>query len=972
MEEYALKPITLPIFISVFITVIAGGYACADVTGPGCLDWVAKVVSVEGNAEVQRAGKEQWLAIVSEDTLCPGDIIRVHERSRAAIYLHNETTLRLDERTMATFSGFEKPGTPLFELLKGAVHFFSRFPRSLKVITPFVNAAIKGTEFFVRVQTDQSFISIFEGEVMANNESGSLTLTRGQSAIAAAGKAPVMRLEVRPRDAVQWALYYPPVLDDYFLSLQDGKEMLWQAAIRKSVEYFRKGDLAKAFSSLQGHPEETDDPRFYTYRAGLLLSVGRVDAAREDIRRTLERHPFDARALALQSIIALVNNDKDQALALANKSVEADPQCAGARIALSYAQQARFELDNALLSAQQATVISPENSIAWARLSELWLSFGYLDRALDAARKASSLNPQLARSQTVLGFAFLTQIEIEDAKRTFERAVELDQGDPLPQLGLGLAIIRKGDLEEGRYHIEIAASLDPNNSLIRSYLGKIFYEEKRGQLAADQLAIAKELDPLDPTPWLYDAILKQTSNRPVEALNDIQKSIELNDNRAVYRSRLLLDEDLAARSVSLARIYSDLGFDQLALVEGWKSLRADPGNFSAHRFLADAYTAMPRHEIARVSELLKSQLLQPVNILPVQPRIGESGLFIPESAGFMNPSFNEYSPLFNANRLAFLASGIAGGNRTLGDEVVLSGVWGKWSFSAGQLYYQTNGDRVTNERKHELYNVFAQTNLSPKTSIQAELRSSDKKANGELSGNLNPLDFSTDEKDKVRTQTLRLGFHHAFAPNSSLIGSFMVQQENGNGEATYPLFESSANIQEEDHGTIGEVQHLFKSKSINIISGLGQFEGKKDICDNSFGEELNSSMDTRHTNLYVYSDINFPRNVTWSFGTSADFFKEFDTRTQLNPKIGVSWNPWPSSTLRMAAFRTMTRTLISKQTIEPTQVAGFNQFYDDQPGTDAGSTALPWTRNSHRAFLAAWNSPSESSVSLIQLPDPMS
>ena len=66
-----------------------------------------------------------------------------------------------------------------------------------------------------------------------------------------------------------------------------------------------------------------------------------------------------------------------------------------------------------------------------------------------------------------------------------------------------------------------------------------------------EYAIAKELDPKDPTPWFYDAIAKQTTNRPVEALQDMQKAIELNDNRAVYRSRLLLDSDLAARSAAL-------------------------------------------------------------------------------------------------------------------------------------------------------------------------------------------------------------------------------------------------------------------------------------------------------------------------------------------------------------------------------------------------------------------------------------
>src|SRR5262249_36241967 len=192
----------------------------------------------------------------------------------------------------------------------------------------------------------------------------------------------------------------------------------------------------------------------------------------------------------------------------------------------------------------------------------------------------------------------------------FARAIELEQAAPLPRLGLGLAKIRQGKLPEGREEIAIAASLDPNNALMRSYLGKAYYEEKRDKLARHQFAAAKALDPFDPTPWFYDAIRKQSVNRPVEALHDLEKSIELNDNRAVYRSRLSLDEDLAARSATLGRTYNELGFQQLALVEGWKSLNIDPNNYSAHRFLADSYAALPRHEIARVSELLQSQLLQ--------------------------------------------------------------------------------------------------------------------------------------------------------------------------------------------------------------------------------------------------------------------------------------------------------------------------------------------------------------------------
>jgi len=43
----------------------------------------------------------------------------------------------------------------------------------------------------------------------------------------------------------------------------------------------------------------------------------------------------------------------------------------------------------------------------------------------------------------------------------------------------------------------------------------------------------------------------------------------------------------------------------------------------------------------------------------------------------------------------------------------------------------------------------------------------------------------------------------------------------------------------------------------------------------------------------------------------------------------------PTTTIRAAAFKVLKRTLITNQTLEPTQVAGFNQFFDDPNGTEA-------------------------------------
>ena len=152
--------------------------------GQSCEQWGGKIVSVQGVVQVKKAGESKWMPVGLNATYCPGDMIRVLKNSRAAIALSNETLFRLDQNTSISFTGVEKEKTFLIDILQGVTHFFSRQPRKLKVVTPFLNAAVEGTEFYVRVAQDQTFMSIFEGRVAASNTAGSLVLTGGQSAVA--------------------------------------------------------------------------------------------------------------------------------------------------------------------------------------------------------------------------------------------------------------------------------------------------------------------------------------------------------------------------------------------------------------------------------------------------------------------------------------------------------------------------------------------------------------------------------------------------------------------------------------------------------------------------------------------------------------------------------------------------------------------------------------------------------------------
>jgi len=158
-------------FIRVVISIVCMGYFKPDLrAAEQCAQWAGKVVSVQGTVEARKAGDTLWTKVKLNDTFHPGDSLRSQENSRAAVALCNDAVKRLDQNTTITFLGFKKEKTSFIDLLTGAVHFFSRYPKRLQVETPFVNATVEGTEFFVSVAPDKTILTILEGQVAAAND----------------------------------------------------------------------------------------------------------------------------------------------------------------------------------------------------------------------------------------------------------------------------------------------------------------------------------------------------------------------------------------------------------------------------------------------------------------------------------------------------------------------------------------------------------------------------------------------------------------------------------------------------------------------------------------------------------------------------------------------------------------------------------------------------------------------------------
>lgn len=917
-----------------------------------CPNPAGKFVSLEGAVEIAHGEKGDWQPASMENALCMDDSIRVGANSRASVGLINEAVLRLDQNTtMRLVDVAEKPEKPSFlKLVAGAFKSFSRAPRTLTVSTPYVNGMIEGTEFAMRVQGDSTLVTVFEGKVKTENDKGSLRLARGESAVAQAGKAPQPYLLVKPRDSVQWTLYYPPIF-----TLESGESSPEMSpATREAYRLSKLGDTSEALAVLdERSPESERDASFHILRAALLLNVGRAGEARAEIDRALAQNPKAGLAYAQRSIIEVVQNDRENALADARKSVELS-QSATALIALSYAQQANFQIEAARESLQTAVKAHPNNALAWARLGELLLMLGDRKQALAAAKKAESLAPDQSRAQLVKGFTALAEFHNPEAKRAFEQAIRLNSADPIAHLGMGLAKISDGQLADGRKELEASVALDSSNALLRAYLGKAYFEEKRYPLDSQQYSIAKELDPNDPTAYLYDGILKQTINRPIEGLHDLQESIEHNDNREAYRGRLLLDQDRAARGTSLARIYNDLGFSNLGIIETGKSLSRDPKGDSAHRFLSDTYRGLRRRETARVSELYQAQMLQDININPVQPSLSETNLNIVTRGGASDPGFNEFTPLYERNNARLYSTGVFGNNGTYAGEGVVTALYDKLSLSAGGYHYSTNGWRPNNDLTHNIYDVFAQYAVSPELNIQGEFRHRESTF-GDLEFAYLPSAYQQNARFSLNQDIARIGLRFSPSETSTTLLSYIHGQRNEGQD--FPNIFYTTTAQYDNGADQAEAQHIFKHELFNLITGFSyaQVGDNYNINTNAMGMNIasvNHPGTTTDYRGYVYSNIFYPRNVTWTVGMSVVSYQDqgniqssfpllgfnvnspFSTNiNQINPKFGLQWEIVKDLFFRATYTQWVKQSIVSNRTLEPTQVAGFNQFFDDPNGT---------------------------------------
>lgn len=923
---------------------------------------VASLYSAQGQVEKRLSPLSDWNAAVAGNRFEADNACRTGLNSRGAVLFVDGVLVRLRETTLIEFKAAAVGGKRMpIRIESGSAYFFSREPKRFPQIdTPVVSAAVRGTEFVVEVTPNQTVISVLDGEVECVNAFGRLEVTRGEQAVTVPGAAPVKRLLARPWDAVQWALYYPAVLDAAELERVGFPDEPTRLATEASVAAYKRGDFSNAFAAL----DRLAEPKPLVVRlhqSALYLAVGEVQKAEALLAvldQSLATAPPDASSGLLavsrsqKAIIALINNRREEALAFAEEAVKASAESAAAALAMSYAQQGRFKLKEARRWAERAMSLQPNSATVRARLAELQLGFGEVDKAVRMVEEGLRVTPQDSRLLTVAGFTYLTRYQTKAAAESFDRAITLDGAAGLPHLGRGLALIRQNRLEEGRRELEIAAHLEPTDSLFRSYLGKGFFEEKRDPLGANEYELAIQLDPLDPTPYLYRAFHKLANARPVEALWDIEDSIRLNDNRAVYRSRLMLDQDQAVRSVGLSQVFNQIGFADAGRIEAINSINRDYNNFSAHLLLSGSYFERPQLNQAVISEQLVARLLAPVNINSVR---GEA-------------SFNEYSSLFDRQRTQFF---LLSEGRTADDFIQaaprVTAAFDRFAFA---LVYGARYQGGYRDPDHAtLFNPAAllQYQVTPADTLSLETLQFEIEE-GDTAMQFNPHLSDPDFERELDGFTQRAGWHHRFGPGSHLISQFLYldrdlrledKNEPSRLAAVFPGTTQHQTQRIASEGFRGDLQHIWDTPWLSLVTGgsvLAAEDRKRESTFFSlFGGFPVASGGTTPADaqrIYLYPTWHLGERVNLTTGATYGKinFSEvsgppFDDaareREALDPKAGLVVRVTSATTLRGAYYETLGAAgNADLEGIEPTQVAGFNQLFDDPIGTKARGAGI--------------------------------
>ncbi len=552
----------------------------------------AEIVSVEGESWMRFFSGNDWLTAQREQALAGGDFIKTGNFGRMGVLFTDGIQIKVNRNTLLAIKAGEaaaekKPGPLTLLLNQGEIWSRSKtIPDGLKIETPSSTAAVRGTDWDMLVdEQGRSYLTVIRGQVQLSNDFGSITVAKGEQAMAEKGQPPRKTMLFTPKERVQWT--YSADID------------LMRFAVFYSL---RRGQAAEKMLKTEAElSADTGNPAARLTKAGLLFDLGRNDESLGLLDQILEKDPANPTALVYKGLALLRKGEKPaEPAALFDNALKYG---AGVEALIGKAEICLRKGDwagmFALLSAAEKQ--NPKEIVGLAQAAALAFTGCHAD-AEKICRDYQARYPGDERFPVLLASIYMAMDEMEKADREVRRGLALN-----PEYGPGLHVLAglhylNGNAEEAEAVNQKALTLDPLDARAKTHLGVILTETGRYEEAGPILTEALALNPHNPLTNSELGLLHLLTEKTQAAQADFDTAFQ---NDPTYH------QALNGKALALLREGQTAGAIQLLL----RSSLIQPKSSATHSLLAVAYHQQGDFEKA-LAETALAMELDPLDRLP--------------------------------------------------------------------------------------------------------------------------------------------------------------------------------------------------------------------------------------------------------------------------------------------------------------------------------------------------------------------
>ncbi|WP_437353594.1 FecR domain-containing protein [Neorhizobium petrolearium] len=472
------------------------------------------VIARKTGEEVRFIDVSDWRFVDLKQDLLTGDVLRTNATGQLAVLFSDRTQVRLGRNSSLVVKQITSATSTdtILQLQSGTI--WARAKRGgpgVQVETPAAAAAIRGTDWTMTINGDQTSITVLEGVVEFSNPKGRLQVAEGEGAVATIGQAPRKVVIVDSDDREQMLFYLAP----------RGAFNFMPASPLPVADMRRQVDRIVAIPPARRTSEDL------MVLAEAQLSLDGREAAQATLR-LLAGRPLSGSQHARVEMINAINAAAEKRYEEAARMfAAATPRLDPARrsVAAYGAYYARSLADPNRAEQSPAAVGGPYSALLKAYAAGFLKDISDAIRVIREAERKYPQDPSLPAYRAQLAILINDRPQVEEA---ISRSLTLDPNEPTAlEARANYRADFKGDLDGALADLQAALKIAPGSTSMWNALGIVQGERGDDRAAEEAFRKSIALDPLDPVSYSNLANRYLNQNRMREAKVLIDRALEV-------------------------------------------------------------------------------------------------------------------------------------------------------------------------------------------------------------------------------------------------------------------------------------------------------------------------------------------------------------------------------------------------------------------------------------------------------------